>query len=271
LSYRFSNEEFSYELVSPKGPVSLFVDFFGEVEFSPALDQPVPREILPFPGAELVLYVQGSGTYTDGLKQYKLPAQYLLGQPSATRHYIIEPGSRIFFIRFRQHFLKYILHDTAVWRDTLFDWSARLPASTCEVLLAIRSLQDLSERVTQAETSLEALLPDAIDPAFEWLKALDQLLDANDTVALLAKQLHISTRQLERRFLQYFDLSPKDYLRIRKLSAALDYYARLADSSVTDASYEGGFADQSHFIKTFKLYASEAPLKFFRTYKIKSD
>jgi AraC-like DNA-binding protein len=250
--------------------VKLIIDFYGEVNYAPSLDQPVPREILPFPGAEMVAYIQGSATYVDGLKKEQLPSRFILGQPTMTRKYTIEPGSRIFIVRLRQHLLKYLLNDLSVWRDTVFDWTDKFPSITADVLQGIFSAGSLEERITLVDAALQPLIPQQFDPTLNWLHTIDHLHDEDFTVGSLAKRLNISTRQLERKFIQYFDLSPKQFLRLRKLSDALDHYARNAQSSITEASYEGRFTDQAHFIKTFRLYASKSPLKFFNSYGIKS-
>lgn len=270
LSFSFSNEQFSYQLVPATGPAKLMIDFYCEVNYSSSLDQPLTREILPFPGAELVAYIKGSATYVDGLNRILLPSRFILGQPTMTRNYAIEPGSRILIVRLRQHVVKYLLHDLSVWGDTVFDWPDKFSAITCDALQRIFTANSLEERIALVEAALQPLIPQQFDPTLNWLHSIDDLHDEDFSVARLAKRMNISTRQLERKFIQFFDCHPKQYLRLRKLSDALDHYARNAQSSITEASYEGRFTDQAHFIKTFRRYANLSPLKFFSSHKIKT-
>jgi AraC-like DNA-binding protein len=247
----------------------LLVAFYGEVHFSENNKEPVPREIMPFPGCEMVFYLKGSATLNTAEGLVPLPAQFILGQSTATRSYFIEPGSTIFFIRVKQAILKSLLQDTGTWRDTLFLLTDKFPEQVCTHLLSMAGKNNFDERVAVAQKSISFFNTLQPDNNFEWLQTIELAIREKRSVAAMAKATHTTVRQLERKFKTYFDVSPKDFIRIHKLTEALDHYARNANSSVTDASYEGGFADQSHFIKTFKLFAREAPLKFFRKYNIK--
>lgn len=60
---------------------------------------------------------------------------------------------------------------------------------------------------------------------------------------------------------KYLSLNLGDFLRQQKLKKALPY---LLDKtySLTEVAYISGFADQSHFTKTFKKYFQMAPKKY---------
>jgi AraC-like DNA-binding protein len=84
------------------------------------------------------------------------------------------------------------------------------------------------------------------------------------TMEELAGQVYISIRQLEREFKQKIGISPKQYMRLARLSEA----NRLLDSGksidLTGLSYACGFADQAHFIREFKIFIGEKPTVFLK-------
>lgn len=268
MHYHFSNDDFSYNLLYPDGEDKLLAEFYCEVSFAENSKQPIPREIMPFPGCEIVIYITGSASLITEETTTEVPPCFILGQPSATRTYLIKPGTTIFFIRVKQHLLKSILHDTSNWKDILFLPDDKIYKGTTINFSSITG-NSFEERIKAAQQVILDLCKLTPDKNFEWLQSVEAAVKNAQSVAEVAKQTHTIVRQLERRFKSYFDISPKDFIRVNKLAEALNHYARNAGTSVTDASYEGGFADQSHFIKTFKLYAKEAPLKFFRKYNIK--
>ncbi len=270
MAFHFSNNEFEYVLAAPEGAEAEWVDFYCEVRFNPVTGKPFKREILPFPGAELTYYFSGgAGIESEDPPIPIQPGAYFFGQPTATRIFSIVPGTRIFFIRLKQYLLKSLFHTTRPWRDTIFDPSEIFPAMLIPPHGELEQAKGFEERMAIASACLlrlKAILP---DENYTWLRSLEALLEKDLSVSGMAEGSFLGPRQFERRFQSYFDLSPRSWLRLKKLSAALDHYARHADTSVTDASYEGKFADQAHFIKTFRLFARQAPLRFFRDYGLK--
>lgn len=74
----------------------------------------------------------------------------------------------------------------------------------------------------------------------------------------LARQLAVSPRTLERRFLDAVGLGPKRYARIVRLQACL---AALADTrlSLAQVAASGGFADQAHMTRELVGLAGRRP------------
>ena len=76
----------------------------------------------------------------------------------------------------------------------------------------------------------------------------------------LAAAAHVSINTLERHFKEALGTSPANYLKNKRLANA----ARLlrVGKSVTDACFDGGFANCSHFISQFKSAFGVTPKKF---------
>jgi AraC-like DNA-binding protein len=75
----------------------------------------------------------------------------------------------------------------------------------------------------------------------------------------LREYLHLSERQLEKRFNQTVGISPQLYIRIKRVNEAF----RLMDSGkyerLVDIAYELNFYDQSHFIRDIRAFSGLTP------------
>ena len=122
---------------------------------------------------------------------------------------------------------------------------------TLKMLLIQITQAYASEKLRVAE---EALLPQQIK------SALSVDLTAPPDLQTLAKAHHIRRETLIRRFKKQTGFSPKAYLnnvRIEKAKQLLEN-----GQSIIETSYELGFADQSHFHKTFIHYTASTPSQY---------
>ena len=99
------------------------------------------------------------------------------------------------------------------------------------------------------------------------------LADAKGNVPLRALQneLQVSERTFERKFLQHVGVSPRLFARICRFHAALSQLRSNNYLKLTDIAYESGFADQSHFIRTFKEFTGLTPREYLVNYQIVSE
>lgn len=92
-------------------------------------------------------------------------------------------------------------------------------------------------------------------------KAL-QLMQANMEKPLsspeLAERAHLSVRQLERLFKQYFDQTPARYYTYLRLCSAREELKQ-SQSSITEIALAHGFASLSHFCKLYRQHFGVKP------------
>lgn len=81
--------------------------------------------------------------------------------------------------------------------------------------------------------------------------------NGNYPIEALAKNLGLSKRTLERRFLNHIGAAPKKYARIVRLRNAL--FQRRTLSNWADVAYAAGYYDQSHMIHDFQELYGIAP------------
>lgn len=59
-------------------------------------------------------------------------------------------------------------------------------------------------------------------------------------------------------------ITPKQFTKIIQFQCSLNQLTDDDYLNLTDLAYEYGFADQSHFIRTFKHYTGKTPREFQR-------
>jgi AraC-like DNA-binding protein len=76
----------------------------------------------------------------------------------------------------------------------------------------------------------------------------------------LASYFNCSVSKLERNFKELAGLTPKTYAKLIRLRNAIRLTAKIDD--LMDITYSLGYYDQAHFIKEFKSFVGESPLKY---------
>ena len=76
---------------------------------------------------------------------------------------------------------------------------------------------------------------------------------------LIAEEIGISTRQLERLFGRYLNLSPKHYFMEMRLHRAQNLLVQ-SEQSVTEIAMACGFQSTSHFSKVYRAHFGRSPL-----------
>lgn len=78
-------------------------------------------------------------------------------------------------------------------------------------------------------------------------------------ISEMMEKVPMSRRNFERRFLNEVGVSPKVYAKIRRFGYTCKLMAGKRDINLMDVLCEGGYYDQSHFIKDFKYFSDRTP------------
>jgi AraC-like DNA-binding protein len=81
-------------------------------------------------------------------------------------------------------------------------------------------------------------------------------------ISELADQLNLSVRQLERRFKNSSGLTPKQYLRARRIRATAVDLIENQNAKWANRALEMGFSDQSHLTREFVSLTKRSPNSF---------
>ncbi|MBC9795942.1 helix-turn-helix domain-containing protein [Sinomicrobium weinanense] len=78
----------------------------------------------------------------------------------------------------------------------------------------------------------------------------------------LRTDIRVSERTFERKFREHVGISPRLYARICRFRSAMMQLQSEDYSRLSDIAYDNGYADQSHFIRTFQEFTGYTPTGF---------
>jgi len=97
-----------------------------------------------------------------------------------------------------------------------------------------------------------------------WVNSLKEILHADHqdlSLKNLSDQLGVHPGHISRAIPKYLSATLGDYIRQQKIKKAIEMMHR-SNLSFQDITYGCGFADQSHFIRTFKTYIGMTPKEY---------
>jgi AraC-like DNA-binding protein len=97
--------------------------------------------------------------------------------------------------------------------------------------------------------------------------ATDEIMCNPDTEILsaLLTKLDINERTFQRSFKKYVGVTANQYRRICQFQVSFDQLRGKEFTKLTDIAYDNGFADQSHFIRSFKEFTQTTPNDYLRS------
>jgi AraC-like DNA-binding protein len=87
------------------------------------------------------------------------------------------------------------------------------------------------------------------------------------SVAEVADQVHLSTRQLHRKFVDAFGMSPQSFMLKLRIQAACDMLQN-EGAQISEVAREVGFSDQSGFTHHFVKQMGITPLQYLKRYRL---
>lgn len=122
------------------------------------------------------------------------------------------------------------------------------------------SLNDfLSYLKLKKETALINKIP-------KWVLEVKNILDQDYHESIqtkeLAKEFNVHPVYLSRVYNNYFGMSIKSYLKIRRVNSVMSSIINNKDNSLASTALENGFVDQSHLNKVFKPVTGFTPNQF---------
>lgn len=97
--------------------------------------------------------------------------------------------------------------------------------------------------------------------------ATDQIMynSGTEVLAEILETLNINRRTFQRVFKKYVGVSPNHYRRICQFQLVFAQLRSGTFDTLTDVAYDHGFADQSHFIRSFREFTKTTPNSYLRS------
>ncbi|HSJ02545.1 MAG TPA: AraC family transcriptional regulator [Verrucomicrobium sp.] len=89
------------------------------------------------------------------------------------------------------------------------------------------------------------------------------------TISELAELVHLSPRQLHRKFVETFGSSPQAFIMKLRIQAACEALQH-EDRQISEVAMEMGFCDQSSFTQQFQKHVGLTPMRYQRQFRMRA-
>ncbi|MEP7377234.1 MAG: AraC family transcriptional regulator, partial [Chitinophagaceae bacterium] len=96
--------------------------------------------------------------------------------------------------------------------------------------------------------------------------ATDQILNnsGKEIISEILETLRLTERTFQRIFKKYVGITPTQYRRICQFQQSFGQLRGKQFTKISDVAYDNGFADQSHFIRSFKEFTQITPKDYLK-------
>lgn len=259
-----------YRKILPPPALARHVRYIWTLESAPGEDIPRTFKTMADGSPGLIFQHADQGNFYQFDK--KLPTIFLYGQTTKHTDVYSPPQFRTIGIYFHPHALQSIFGMNATeLTDTCLDAGemARLQGTPLpDMLLSTRNihqqldmLYDYLIKLIHRNDQQDNFLPYVIS----------RMIQSRGNISLkaLQEELCMTERSFERKFSQGIGTSPKLFSRICRFQASLHQLRTGEFQKLSDIAFEHDYADQSHFIRSFKEFAGFSPNKFHdQTYEL---
>ena len=221
----------------------------------------------------LSIILEGSATISKNEAWYDVPQANIFGLVKKPQKIKASVGYREIAIGFSPYFLKLFHH------ISMSEFTDGKITDAYEVFNK-NNLEQLVEKLFLAQTDAQIL--SAVD-TFLISQLIKEKVDLRlisaiklitfhkiSKVDCLSDKLNLSTSTLRNIFRDNIGLSPKEYIRIKRINDILSFKIE-SDEKLTQLAYCFGYFDQAHFIHDFKTTVGVSPKKYFQNKKLVLD
>ena len=214
---------------------------------------------------ELMFTVRGDSWLTEqGSAFVKTSPIELWGQIVKPLSFKASGGSKLFGVRFHPATAAFLLKDEIHrFNDGIFDLVGVLGKSVVDLHAQLQDAATVDQQIRLTDAYLMTKLqadPKTMARIDLVRKVMTELThkDFFDNIDNVAARYGISSRYLQKIFLQQTGLTPKLYTKINRFQNSLIMIGQ-GSHSLTDVAYACGYFDQSHFIREFRSFTGFSP------------
>ena len=219
--------------------------------------QPDPP-IAPDGCCEWIVHVGEPPSMAHGEHWVRQPREFLFGQLNGPLHLHADRRMTLLAVRFHPHAVAPLLR---VGGSALL--AQPLELAQLDHRLRCRQAGDAHVSIATAYFAILAVLRKLSRDALGFDPLVQEALQRTESapsqrVAELSRQLGVSSRTLERRFLHGTGLGVKTYLRIRRMQHSLQRLSQ-PHASAAEVAHALGYADQAHLTRELVALAGVRP------------
>jgi len=217
---------------------------------------------------EVMFTLQGSPWQVKTDDAFRVTSNIeLWGQILKPLSFRISGKGSVFGIRFYPATAAFLLNDDiSNFNDGVFDLEAVTGNDVKELRSRLQEAKSPGEQIELAEKYLLKKLEERTKIVGK-IGLVQQVMnevtrrDFFDNIENVAERYGITSRYLQKVFVQHTGLSPKLYIKINRFQNSLVMMGR-KEASLTSIAYSCGYFDQSHFIREFKSFTGVSPSAF---------
>ena len=269
LFFKENHQEMNYQYIVPPAYLKDYVEYFWTLDSAKGQCDPLKFATIADGSPGLIFQVSPHGFAYQGEK--KLPIVYLYGQTTTCSQILVPPSFQTIGVYFYPHALKSIFGlDAWELTDDCLDLKLFPTLREYNLVERLLNLSDVSQRVELLCGYLYKLIVlhnSRVDDKVKYTLANIKNMRKNLPLTHLWQDLGWSERTLERKFKEQIGISPKLFTKITQFQMALNILRSENYNRLTDVAYENFYADQSHFIRSFKEFTSLTPNQYLKNSK----
>lgn len=219
-----------------------------------------------YPG---IIYSESDDAFFLQPRNKKLSDFYLYGQTIVPISLNVKGTFKLILLRLYPFAVRMLLGiNPKKLNDDCFDLLQLPGIDTQSVVDQLRKTEDISDKLDGIVTYFNELVRLASVNTDNSIKlALNLIISTkgNTTLREVREQLYITERTFERRFSKEIGVTPKQFVSIIQFSSSINKLTEDDFCKLTDIGLDSGYADQSHFIRTFKKYTGKTPSNFLKS------
>jgi len=258
-----------FKVIKPSERLAKYIKYYWVMETGNEISGSVSDRVIPTGNCELMFHSGNPFKITDEYNNTSLqPHFFLCGQKNTYYDAATVGNTGLLSVTFKPHgarlFFDVPLDELQNTNLSLDDFMGK---EGKEIGYKIAEAKTYKIKISILEKFLFKRIQENKLFEFEMFDAAFNSVNKHTfipSVDKLAKITCLSSRQLERKFLDIIGLSPKQFLRIQRFQKVIQL-KRLGNknNNLTQLAFEAGYYDQSHFIREFKLYSGYSPKEFF--------
>jgi len=255
-----------FKTFAPDSRLNPFVRFYWFLE--PGISDEGHR-LLPGSGNDIIVQIGPPATYKYGDSDWRMREPIGFVEGTFNTHFFVRFPAKCFLagIRFRSTGLFHFVRTPVMeFREKFVDLELVFGSDGHRLIDALGNNRPLAMIPAILDHFLLKVL-NVRDVNTGLQKAVDALVCSHGmvTVSDLCRAADLKERRLERAFERHVGVSPQRLSQILRVNRFIRLVRMSSSCSFTRLSFECGFADQSHLIRTFKKHTGLSPREYFKT------